>query len=233
MIGQERLLEKEFPQFVLLLGKTGSGKKRLIKEKYKDTVGVFTKVDDVRWVIDDSKDLTKDRTYIFDGNKMTYPAQHALLKIAEEPNEYTRIVITGRFENNYLSTILTRATTYHMDKYTKEQLKEFTDDEDMLKYYETPGLLKKAKKEDIEIAQDIAEKIKDIRIANIFLLKNNIEDFKLVSKPIKYEFRDKPNVLKKITEYENYYDRYGEDVLDEMFLMIREELDNEEEFMWR
>ena len=116
MIGQKRLLEKEFPQFVLLLGKTGSGKKRLIKEKYKDTVGVFTKVDDVRWVIDDSKDLTKDRTYIFDGNKMTYPAQHALLKIAEEPNEYTRIVITGRFENNYLSTILTRATTYHMDK---------------------------------------------------------------------------------------------------------------------
>ena len=224
MIGQEKVFQKEFSQFTLLLGKEGSGKKTLVKEKFDDVVGVFSTVDEVRWVISNSQNLTSMRTYLFDGNTMTYPAQHALLKIAEEPNEYTRIVITGRNHRQFLETIHTRATTVRMEEYSREELLGFTEDEEMLKYFSTPGLLQKATPEHEQVAEDIITRLKEDWIAVVFILKDEFEDFQLVSKILKYKLRENPDLIELISEYEHYYNRYDDKVLDELFLRMREEL---------
>jgi len=224
MIGQKEVLEREFSQFTLLLGKEGSGKKTLVREKFDDVAGAFSKIDDVRWVQNDAKKLTSMRTYLFDGNKMTYPAQHAILKIAEEPNEYTRIVITGKNHRQFLRTIHTRATLVRMQEYTKEELLNFTNNEEMLKYFDTPGLLKKATPEYEEIADNIIDRLKGDWLAVIFILKDSFDDFQPVAKMLKYKLREYPDIVSLITEYENYYDRYDEKVLDELFLRMREEL---------
>ena len=219
MIGQQRLLNKDFPQFVILLGKHRSGKKTLIKEKYKDVVEGLATVDDVRYVISDSSKLTSERTYLFDVNKMNYQSQNTLLKITEEPNEHTRIVITGRFKNQFIKTLQTRATIFTMDNYTREQLESATEKEECLNYYDTIGLLKQADTDTIEVAEKIAENIERMRVSSLFNLE--IEDFILFSKPLKYYIKD-PEVIKIITEYEHYYDKGYNFILEEMFIKIKE-----------
>lgn len=221
MIGQERLLEKEFPQFVILLGKHKSGKKTLIREKYEDVVEGLATVEDVRYVIADSNRLTSERVYLFDVNKMNVSSQNTLLKITEEPNEYTRIVLTGRFKNQFINTLQTRATIFTMDNYTKDQLEKVAEKEEYLKFYDTIGLLKQADKEIVQLAEDISEYISEVKVSDLF--KFEIENFIQFSKPLKYYLND-PKATKIITEFEHYYDKGYNFVLEEMWIRIKEEI---------
>jgi len=229
MIGQKRLLKKEFPQFVILIGKAGSGKKTLVREKFDNLVEGFSKVDDVRWIIEDSRDLVDMRTYLLDGNEMTYQAQNALLKITEEPNEKTRIILTGRFQKQFLNTLLSRATIFHMDTYSKEELMNFTDKPELIGIYGTPGLLVQYDEELVYMVEKLAHSIKSGTISQMFEGIDSISEFcsiygvksPIVMKTLKWQFRKNPEAIRLISKSEYYAIKNFNFIFEELVIKIR------------
>lgn len=134
MIGQEKLfskidklIESEFPRFVLLVGQVGSGKKLVAKEISNKLgyplVSIGTGVDEIREVITNSYRNTEPIIYIIpDTDKMSVAAKNALLKITEEPPQKAYFIMTVSNTSNTLDTILSRACVLKMDCYNKEEL---------------------------------------------------------------------------------------------------------------
>ena len=226
MLGQDNLLNENWSNFVVLLGEWGSGKKTLIKNKFKDIYNTENNIDGVREVIRDAQKLTNSRLYLFNIDEMTYQAQNALLKITEEPpNEYTYIVIIGTSREQFLPTILSRADIKEMNIYTKEQLLNFTDNEEYLKFYNQPGLLLETNEEIVEFAQKIVIGLSKITVANVFNIKNYIEELDtnliLLIKPLKYYMRFDYEIVQAISKFEYLLSRRGLNfVLDNMFLEL-------------
>lgn len=209
MIGQKRLLNKEFSQFTILYGKKGSGKKTLIHEKYDEIAGIFNTVEEVRWVIEDSNKLSNPRYYLFD--RPTLNAQRALLKITEEPNPFTNIIVICSYTTYIIEPLYSRANIEEMDNYTEEQLKRFGDS----KYYDTPGLLIDYEDKHIKLAKQITniETLDDV-----FTIADEIDELYLVTKPLKHMVSS--SVISLIHEYERYDDNNYNFTAEEMLLQI-------------
>lgn len=137
MIGQngllsriDKLVEKGFPRFVLLVGQEGSGKKLLSKEIANKLgfplVPIGTGVDEVREVIANSYRNTEPIVYVLaDTDKMSVGAKNALLKITEEPPQKAYFIMTVANTANTLPTVLSRACVLNLDPYTVEELTEY------------------------------------------------------------------------------------------------------------
>lgn len=142
MIGQTqlqsrigRLIENgTFPRFSIFVGPRGCGKKTFIREVINDlTNGFFVevgiRVDDIRELISNAYRVqsTAITTYfISDADNMSNAAKNALLKVTEEPPNNAYFIMTLEDENNTLETIRSRGTVFHMDRYTPDEILEYS-----------------------------------------------------------------------------------------------------------
>lgn len=139
MIGQNNLLEKintiisnsDFPHFILLSGERGSGRKLVASHLAQKIGGHIStcdiKVDEIRDMISlVNKTADKMIVIIADADNMSISAKNALLKITEEPPKNKWFIMTVVDESSIPDTILSRATTFKMDKYTPNELMDFS-----------------------------------------------------------------------------------------------------------
>ena len=70
--------------------------------------------------------ISQNKVYIInDADTMTNEAQNCLLKTLEEPPEYVTIILIGKNEENFLTTIRSRCTKLHFDKLSNDDLKYY------------------------------------------------------------------------------------------------------------
>ena len=69
--------------------------------------------------------VSNKKVYIInDSNLMTKEAQNSLLKTLEEPPAYMTIILVGRNESSFLTTIKSRCTILHFEPLKDEEIKE-------------------------------------------------------------------------------------------------------------
>ena len=70
--------------------------------------------------------ISQNKVYIInDADTMTNEAQNCLLKTLEEPPEYVTIILIGKNEENFLTTIKSRCTKIYFNKIDNEELKKY------------------------------------------------------------------------------------------------------------
>lgn len=72
--------------------------------------------------------ISQRKVYIIDdADTMTSEAQNCLLKTLEEPPEYVTIILIGKAEENFLTTIRSRCTKMYFDKISNSDLKTYLE----------------------------------------------------------------------------------------------------------
>jgi len=135
MIGQKTLIETLsscLPQFTIIVGDKGSGKKTLCQELSRihgDMIFCFepdNKVDTVRQAITEAYKNTSPTVYAFtDTDNMSGNAKNALLKVTEEPPNNSYFIVTLESLSNTLETLRSRGTVCYMNPYTENELYEY------------------------------------------------------------------------------------------------------------
>ena len=70
--------------------------------------------------------ISQNKVYIInDADTMTNEAQNCLLKTLEEPPKYVTIILIGKNEESFLTTIKSRCAKTYFDKITKEELRKY------------------------------------------------------------------------------------------------------------
>lgn len=210
MIGQENLRHhissmienKTFPRFSIIVGQKGGGKKLLateIKEMFNqhnisgDYIYSYrtadVKIDTVRDIISQAYKTVATAIYIIpDADSMSNAAKNAILKVTEEPPNNAYIIMTLEDENNTLDTIKSRATIFHLDRYTPDEIyqyaKEYTnytlhDDEwDIIKdICDTPGdvnIIGKYPREFYDYVELVVDNISQVSLANAFKIPSKV-----------------------------------------------------------
>lgn len=175
MVGQHKNLMKiqkwvknnSFPRFLIVSGNEGSGRLTLSKEIIKrlNASGVIAEnnsIETVRQIISNAYQNNSTCVYIFrDIDNMSIAAQNALLKVAEEPPNNSYIICTAQNVNSVLSTIKSRAVEIQIEPYSKDELKNFSDDVLVLNYATVPGECE-MDADEIKKAEDLSKDIVDI-----------------------------------------------------------------------
>lgn len=177
--------ENTFPRFLVIQGPRGQGKKTAVKYiseilRYPIYKPEDLKVDSIRKVIEDSQSLQKPRIYeLSDSHEMTFQAQNALLKLAEEPSRNAYIILTTENLYGLLPTIRSRAKVITLDPYSKQELSEFTDEKELVQICFNPGqiaaMLSLNWKEVISLADKIITSISSISAVNTLNIYKHIE----------------------------------------------------------
>lgn len=136
MIGQQGLIDlftelgDDIPQFIIITGAKGSGKKTLVKEVLvKDSLTIYAKdnsASSMREIVNLANNLYCINFVIPDADTMSLSAQNVLLKVVEECPNKNYFIMTLTDENNILETIRSRAVIYRMGRYTVEDIEEYT-----------------------------------------------------------------------------------------------------------
>ena len=206
MIGQhnlqsriEQLIENgTFPRFSILVGPKGSGKKTLANwirrcmGRNKMVISyeaTDVKIDTIREIIQRSYKVVNSTIYIIpDADNMSNAAKNALLKVTEEPPNEAYFIMTLEDENNTLETIRSRATMFHMDRYTPDEIIEYVntkygstaeDNVDIFKSIcDTPGdadiLAKSGVKSFYDYVQLVVDNIVEVSLANAFKIPSKV-----------------------------------------------------------
>lgn len=127
----------------MFLGTEGIGKKMFAIEFAKQILksnnspdytflepdGTSLKIDQIRKMqekISEKPTLSEKKVYIIDNaDLMTKEAQNALLKTLEEPPQYIVIILIGRNENLFLTTIKSRCNIINFKPITDEEMKKY------------------------------------------------------------------------------------------------------------
>lgn len=141
MIGQDRLRSMidtqldngKFPQFVILTGARGCGKRTLVNHiVIRQQFGyshIPTTVDGIREMIEFIGKGGKNLLFgIYDIDNLSQAGCNALLKIAEEPPKDVYIIATCENIENVPTTIRSRAVVYQFDEYTESEMCDFCDE---------------------------------------------------------------------------------------------------------
>ena len=202
MIGQKTLLSQIdwmckancFPRFCIIVGDAGSEKLQLANYIAKQLKcfqhGVIdNKIDTVRAIIDESYKTHAPIVYIFNNaDDMSVPAKNALLKVTEEPPNNAFFVMILEDLNNTLDTIRSRAVTFTMEHYSKQELTEyintmypFCDDAEkdiLFALCETPGdidsLVKQGTANFYAYVAKVVDNIAEVRGANSFKIAEKV-----------------------------------------------------------
>lgn len=204
MIGQQHLQSQikqlidndTFPRFSIFVGPKGSGKKTFVREVIikEITDGLYEecgiKVDDVRNLISDAYKIHSTAVYFIpDADNMSPAAKNALLKVTEEPPNNAYFIMTLEDVNNTLETIRSRGTTFHMNRYTPNDIgcyfyEKYSNNRSenskavVNSLCETPGevdtLVKMGIKEFYSYVQLVVDNIADVSLANSFKIPSKV-----------------------------------------------------------
>lgn len=193
MIGQKQLIKQidslieiGFPQFVVITGDKGSGKKTIAEY-------IASKVSKIHWTLEENKianirqmiemsynNYQSTLCIIPEGDTLSNAAQNAILKIVEEPPKNTYFIMTVQDINYVLPTIKSRAFILAMEPYTRAEIKEYSKEDNEL-YEEvcsTPGECDLLQSMDIDEFVDFVDKVVDnlgeSSTANILKITNNM-----------------------------------------------------------
>lgn len=134
IVGQENNIKmidnwKTIPNFLLIEGSVGSGRKlltRYICKKFgADFVLVENKIDNIREMIIDAAQLNSHRVYIIDGTSMSIGAKNTLLKVTEESPKNCHIVVTLTTLQQSLATLISRSQVITIEPYTEQHYLEY------------------------------------------------------------------------------------------------------------
>ena len=107
--------------------------------------------------------ISNNKVYIIDdADLMTNEAQNCLLKTLEEPPEYVTIILIGKNEENFLTTIRSRCTKIYFNKISNDELEKYL-----------------AKNNISDITEDLLQ-IADGSIKKALEIKNNGEIYSLL-----------------------------------------------------
>lgn len=138
IIGQANLLDlidnlvknNSFPRFSILIGNTGTGKK-LITNYIADKLNMLfvpceNKIDSVREIIEMSYTNKEPTCYMWsNADTMSLGAKNAILKITEEPPSSSYFIMTLNNRENMLPTILSRGTSFNINPYSPNDIKNY------------------------------------------------------------------------------------------------------------
>lgn len=136
--GQKELLsdintlidKNKFPNFAILVGGVGFGKK-LLADYISMRLGANfvpcgIKAEEVRDVIYNSYTVTEKTVYMFfDCDDMSITSKNALLKVTEEPPNDSYFIMTVQDLSSVLGTIISRATVFYMNPYSVNDIDEY------------------------------------------------------------------------------------------------------------
>ena len=174
MIGQKDLLKKlnsytinNFPHSILLVGERGSEQEEVcqyISDKFNLVLIDITKSLD-HDLIDSIDQIKVPTLYVVNISELDENIQNVLLKLYEEPNIYTYIILLCENDNLVLDTIKTRSYRLNMDKYTREMLEPLVtkDKELVLSVCNTPGQIEIAEHTDMSSLLDTCSHLPELR----------------------------------------------------------------------
>lgn len=198
MIGQKELSARLYtvihsgiyPRFSILEGDKGSGRLTMALEIAKQLEATPIIIEDlsiasVREIIQKSYTNSSKCCYIFpNADSMSTAAKNSMLKVTEEAPNNAYIIMTLEDKQNTLNTIISRATVFNMDHYSKTELQEFIDvgnikkdTELLLELSNTPGEVLRLNELGVK---DFAEYVKKV-YDNIALVSGS-NSFKIASK---------------------------------------------------
>lgn len=187
MIGQEKILNyidnsniDTFPRTLMLVGDVGSGKHTIVNYASKhlclDVVDVTETI--CYELIEEIQGKPQPYMYLIDGNAITQKTENAILKFLEEPLLNSFVILITTSKSMLLDTVINRCTVWELQQYTNEQLRYFTDDEQILGLCSTPGQIEKMKSQPIQemqkLANTIVHKMGVANFANALTISNNI-----------------------------------------------------------
>ena len=191
VFGQEKLCNKideltlsTFPHTLMLIGKKGSGKRKLVEyiaQKYNLRIVDYNDISFDSLV--DIQLSTIPSIYIL--SDLTIKEQNQLLKFFEEPCLNAFIILISESKDEYLNTILKRCQIWYLDSYTKEQIrklcidKNIDVDDSILDIIETPGDVDAISGSKInsllDLANKVLNKINQASYGNLFNISQKFE----------------------------------------------------------
>lgn len=171
-----------FPRFLVITGKKGSGKSTLVKyitNKMKHyAVYSDTSVENVREVIKNCYSITSPTVYIFlNADKMSAQAKNALLKVTEEPPYLTYFILTANNMSQLLPTIKSRCVEMKIEPYSHSELLQYCS-EDFIKYAQCPGDIDNLKQVDVKELEKFCNSLLDYSMSDVVqavLFCNNVK----------------------------------------------------------
>ena len=146
---------KTLPHSILLLGEVGSGHVdicKYISDRFNLQLYDLTEFISNEFIDEINASQTPSLYYV-DMNKVGEREQNILLKLYEEPNALTYIVLNCESDDLIIDTIKSRSYQLKMSRYTTEQLNTFINqgnNELILKICTTPGQIEIANHTNIE-----------------------------------------------------------------------------------
>lgn len=175
MIGQYNLLKKidnytiaNFPHSILLVGERGSEQEdicKYISNKFDFALFDITEELKDNSLIDYINQVKVLTLYTINISVLDERIQNILLKLFEEPNAYTYIILLCENDNLVLDTIKTRSYRLDLDKYTRTMLEPLIESEDkdlILSICHTPGQIEVANHTDIKSLFDLCSNLPEL-----------------------------------------------------------------------
>ena len=170
IIGQEKLCTwisrtnlDSFPRSLMLIGPSGAGK-HLITQFIADHlnlshIDITNKLD--LSTINLMYEQVEPYIYVINANELTIKEENAILKILEEPLKNAYIILLAETQDGLLDTITNRCVVWHLNAYTKDQLKTFltSENDQILEIALTPGDVIKLSSMTFNEMNDLAVKL--------------------------------------------------------------------------
>lgn len=161
------------PHSILLVGDYGAGHINVcnyIANKFNLDIYNMTDFISLEYINEINQSMTRTLYYV-NMSDIDVRCQNILLKIFEEPNEYTYIVLNCETEESVLDTIKSRSYILKFNKFTREQLESYIYSNDtkelVLSICSTPGQIEIANNTDMNALYTLCNKIiNSISVAN-------------------------------------------------------------------
>ena len=198
----------ELPHSILLIGDYGAGHNDVcsyISSRFNLDMYDITKMISNEYINEINQSSSK-ALYVVNMSNIGVREQNILLKLFEEPTEYTYIVLNCENEDLVLDTIKNRSYVLKFNYYSEEQLKEFISKDKsadeielLLKVCSTPGQVEIANHTNISELFSLCEKMltmmNNVNFQNMMSISNKINfkdeydkfDLLLFLKTLKYK----------------------------------------------
>lgn len=219
-----KLKEKEIPHYINIEGQENSGKEHIANYiasyiSHSEIIYLTMNSKQMRTILKGLKETTEKFVLILpDLHNASQPVSNLLLKFTENPPENVWIITTSLpLGEDYPSPLTSRAHRISLDKYSRMEIAEFTENPDVLDVAETPGEalilngvdlteIKKLVKQTIDTVQDFSWDSM-LALNKYICIKNEDETkptihtlLKLFEKELEYRLLHEDN-LKKLSMY--------------------------------